>query len=106
VFHGLQTVRQSNKDRNSTMHQGRSLEAAGLSTELKIWEMVESVWHNTAILDDSHSKTVRIICWSPDGTFLEAAGFDSSVSIWECLSSREWQNVRRSALYRGKERPR
>lgn len=35
-----------------------------------------------ATFGDQHTRTIRSICWSPDGQLLASAGFDSQICIW------------------------
>lgn len=36
-----------------------------------------------AILDSSHTRTVRQCDWSPNGYMLATASFDSTIGMWE-----------------------
>ena len=40
-------------------------------------------WSCSLILTDGHKRTIRSICWSPDGEKLASASFDSTVGVWE-----------------------
>lgn len=43
----------------------------------------EERWVCSAILEDTHSRTIRSACWSPDGRFLATASFDRTTAIWQ-----------------------
>ena len=51
-------------------------EGEGLSASLKV----------TNELRGAHSKTIRCLAFSPDGSLLAASSFDGSVSIWQFLN--------------------
>lgn len=40
-------------------------------------------WLCTAILEDTHSRTIRSACWSPCGRFLATASFDRTTAVWQ-----------------------
>ncbi|GJP70714.1 hypothetical protein CLOP_g1624 [Closterium sp. NIES-67] len=42
-----------------------------------------------AILEDTHSRTIRSCEWSPDGRFLATASFDNTVAVWERTGSND-----------------
>lgn len=43
----------------------------------------EDRWVCSAILEDTHSRTIRSVCWSPTGRFLATASFDRTTAIWQ-----------------------
>eukprot|EP00201_Polytomella_parva_P018537 CAMPEP_0175057640 /NCGR_PEP_ID=MMETSP0052_2-20121109/11375_1 /TAXON_ID=51329 ORGANISM="Polytomella parva, Strain SAG 63-3" /NCGR_SAMPLE_ID=MMETSP0052_2 /ASSEMBLY_ACC=CAM_ASM_000194 /LENGTH=510 /DNA_ID=CAMNT_0016322873 /DNA_START=1 /DNA_END=1537 /DNA_ORIENTATION=- len=49
-------------------------------------------WTCSAILEHFHTKTIRQVCWSPDGSRLATASFDSHVAVWE-VSGGTWEQV-------------
>ena len=36
-----------------------------------------------ATLEGAHKKTIRTVCWTPDGSRLLSVGFDSQMCVWE-----------------------
>jgi WD40 repeat protein len=46
----------------------------------------------TAVLEDSHTKTIRCAAWSHDGRHLATAGFDGITAIWE-RQGGVWESV-------------
>ena len=44
-------------------------------------------WHCTAVLEGTHTRTVRSCSWSPNAKLLATASFDRTVAIWERSSS-------------------
>ncbi|VVB02912.1 unnamed protein product [Arabis nemorensis] len=65
---------------------------------VRIWEqsLLSRSWSCKAVLEETHTRTVRSCAWSPSGDLLATASFDGSTGIWknsgsefECVSTLE-----------------
>ena len=61
---------------------------------MRIWTQTapSGGWRCAAVLEGTHSRTVRSCSWSPNGRLLATASFDRTVAIWEALGDG-WEHV-------------
>ncbi|GAA0140498.1 hypothetical protein Leryth_004254 [Lithospermum erythrorhizon] len=51
---------------------------------VRIWEQTsQGSYHCKAVLDETHTRTVRSCAWSPSGRHLATASFDATTAVWE-----------------------
>ena len=77
---------------SDAMFLGKRFASCGSESVVRIWEREEN-WHCCAVLEGIHTKTIRRVRWSPNGSHIACASFDATVSIWECRSGDEWEQV-------------
>lgn len=63
---------------------GTILASSGGDKNIRLWTKVNATqWTCSAILAETHEKSIRRVCWSPTGQYLASASFDATVSIWK-----------------------
>lgn len=64
---------------------------------MRIWQREGDgdAWKCTAVLEDSHSKTIRTVAWAPTSKQLVTASFDGTSAIWQARGAA-WEQVRGS----------
>lgn len=72
------------------------LASCGGDRTVRIWARDTAApaerWRCVAVLEDTHSRTIRSCSWSPDGRQLATASFDRTTAIWQ-HSGGIWENV-------------
>ncbi|WIA08221.1 hypothetical protein OEZ85_007669 [Tetradesmus obliquus] len=74
---------------------GTSLASCSGDRTVRIWQQsrIEGRgWRCAAVLEDTHTKSIRCCCWSPGGTHLATASFDGTTAIWQ-LQGGIWEEI-------------
>ena len=72
---------------------GEALASCSGDKTVRIWTRnVSGNWRCAAILEGTHTRTVRSCSWSPNARCLVTASFDRTVAIWEAQGD-SWEHV-------------
>lgn len=74
---------------------GKSLASCSTDRTVRIWQQSRYEgrgWRCAAVLEDTHTKSIRCCCWSPGGTHLATASFDGTTAIWH-IQGGIWEEV-------------
>ena len=68
---------------------GNLLASCSGDKTVRIWAKnpKSCTWVCSAILEETHHRTIRGCSWSPDGKCLATASFDATTAIWEMQAS-------------------
>ncbi|TPX54981.1 hypothetical protein SeMB42_g00059 [Synchytrium endobioticum] len=52
---------------------------------IRLWkpDPTSGIWSEVSCISDAQKRTVRCVCWSPDGKYLASSSFDATTAIWE-----------------------
>eukprot|EP00878_Enallax_costatus_P024775 GHUV01026461.1.p1 GENE.GHUV01026461.1~~GHUV01026461.1.p1 ORF type:complete len:406 (+),score=78.94 GHUV01026461.1:109-1326(+) len=74
---------------------GKSLATCAADRTVRIWQQSRYEgrgWRCAAVLEDTHTKSIRCCCWSPGSTHLATASFDGTTAIWQ-FQGGIWEEV-------------
>lgn len=63
-------------------------------------ETSSETWKCTAVLEDSHRRTIRTMSWAPGSRQLATASFDGTSAIWR-VQGAQWEQVGSGVLKEG-----
>lgn len=73
---------------------GLSIASCGTDKTIRIWSRAAPPhahaadgWSCQAVLEEGHQRTIRCVCWAPDGRFIASCSFDGTASVWECVDA-------------------
>ncbi|TPX38184.1 hypothetical protein SmJEL517_g00247 [Synchytrium microbalum] len=60
---------------------------------IRLWrpDPTSNIWREVASITDAQKRTVRSVCWSPDGKYLASSSFDATTAIWERGADGEFE---------------
>ena len=84
--HGLQLA----SGHKVSAYAGNSIASCSGDKTVRVWQKQgqSDTWICSAILEETHHRSIRCSSWSPDGRYLATASFDATTAIWEVQVSR------------------
>lgn len=81
---------------------GKLLASCGGDHEVRIWSKANDLldensksnqWKCICKLSEGHTRTIRWVSWSPDGSKIATASFDTSIIIWKRKDNNEFEMI-------------